>query len=165
MVGCDDHKTGHWDWLKKLRCKIEIDPVPDSVAAKASMHDRNEWEALTATSAPLHFGFGSPPPPPADSAGSGADSPPKAPLVTLPDIRAGDATIVDSAPPETPLLELRPSVIRVACIGDSNTVGTGLDRSLSYPRRLEAKLGKNYMVQSFGRVGATAARSWTHSLC
>ena len=177
VEGDDDHKTGHWDWLKKLRCNIEIDPVPDSVAAKASMHDRDGWEALTAASAPMQCCFDSPSTlslsfwefggDALPQAPLGADAPPQTPSVTLPDIWAGDAPIVPYAapPPEPPSPEPPlppppepPSLIRVACIGDSNTVGTGLvDRSLSYAHRLEAKLGKNYLVQSFGRVGATVA--------
>jgi len=50
--------------------------------------------------------------------------------------------------------------IRVACIGDSITGGTGLaDPGLaSYPARLRELLGPDYAVRNFGRPGAGAVR-------
>eukprot|EP00927_Polykrikos_kofoidii_P051058 TRINITY_DN44871_c0_g1_i1.p1 TRINITY_DN44871_c0_g1~~TRINITY_DN44871_c0_g1_i1.p1 ORF type:complete len:220 (+),score=20.88 TRINITY_DN44871_c0_g1_i1:190-849(+) len=52
--------------------------------------------------------------------------------------------------------------VRVACIGDSNTVGGGLGLSNRYPAQLQklldARIGPGaYEVRAFGRNGATAA--------
>lgn len=50
--------------------------------------------------------------------------------------------------------------IKVACIGDSVTYGTGIeDRdSRSYPSQLQQMLGDGYEVGNFGRPGATLLR-------
>ena len=47
--------------------------------------------------------------------------------------------------------------IRVACIGNSITYGTGIaDRTNdSYPSQLQRLLGSNYQVGNFGKPGAT----------
>lgn len=47
--------------------------------------------------------------------------------------------------------------VRVACVGNSITYGTGLaDREKdSYPVKLQQLLGDGYMVQNFGKPGAT----------
>lgn len=51
----------------------------------------------------------------------------------------------------------RQKTIRVACIGNSITYGTGIaDRtSDSYPSQLQRLLGSNYQVGNFGKPGAT----------
>ena len=47
--------------------------------------------------------------------------------------------------------------IKVACIGDSVTFGTGISNrdSLSYPSQLQRALGERYQVGNFGKNGAT----------
>ena len=56
------------------------------------------------------------------------------------------------------------SPIRVACMGDSNTVGSRMDRLLSFPAVLGSILGEeNYMVQNFGRGQATGAKCGEHA--
>lgn len=51
--------------------------------------------------------------------------------------------------------------IKVACIGDSVTFGSGIaDREEnSYPVQLQQMLGENYEVQNFGHSGATMLRN------
>ena len=51
-------------------------------------------------------------------------------------------------------------VVKVACIGDSVTYGTGIeDRDNdSYPSQLQRMLGDGYEVGNFGRPGATLLR-------
>jgi acyl-CoA thioesterase I len=48
--------------------------------------------------------------------------------------------------------------IRVACVGDSITLGGGEDRSDNYPNTLQRLLGDGYHVRNFGVNGATAGR-------
>jgi len=48
--------------------------------------------------------------------------------------------------------------IRVACAGDSITLGGGEDRSDNYPNNLQRLLGDGYHVRNFGVNGATAGR-------
>ena len=48
--------------------------------------------------------------------------------------------------------------IKVACVGDSITLGYGVASAYSYPARLQALLGSNYQVRNFGAVGTTAIR-------
>jgi lysophospholipase L1-like esterase len=48
--------------------------------------------------------------------------------------------------------------IRVACVGDSITLGGGEDRSDNYPSTLQRLLGDGYHVRNFGVNGATAGR-------
>ena len=48
--------------------------------------------------------------------------------------------------------------LQIACVGDSNTVGTGLPNEQAYPFRLQAFLGDLVKVASFGRVAATAGK-------
>lgn len=43
----------------------------------------------------------------------------------------------------------------VACVGDSVTEGAGVDKSKSYPTRLQVLLGDTVKVQNFGHSGAT----------
>jgi lysophospholipase L1-like esterase len=46
--------------------------------------------------------------------------------------------------------------VKVACVGDSITAGSGVkDKSLTYPKQLAALLGGTYTVQNFGVSGAT----------
>lgn len=47
--------------------------------------------------------------------------------------------------------------IKVACIGNSITYGSGIDGrdSLSYPAQLQKMLGSDFIVRNFGRSGAT----------
>ena len=47
--------------------------------------------------------------------------------------------------------------IKVACVGNSITYGTGLsDRATqSYPVKLQKLLGERYEVENFGKPGAT----------
>jgi lysophospholipase L1-like esterase len=49
--------------------------------------------------------------------------------------------------------------LKIAAVGDSNTVGTGIDEkdrtALSYPAQLQKKLGSRYVVTNFGVSGTT----------
>ncbi|WP_050029091.1 GDSL-type esterase/lipase family protein [Verrucomicrobium sp. BvORR034] len=46
--------------------------------------------------------------------------------------------------------------VKVACVGDSITAGSGVkDKSMTYPKQLAALLGDTYTVQNFGVSGAT----------
>lgn len=46
--------------------------------------------------------------------------------------------------------------VKVACVGDSITAGSGVkDKSMTYPKQLAALLGDTYNVQNFGVSGAT----------
>lgn len=47
--------------------------------------------------------------------------------------------------------------VKVACIGDSVTYGTGIEdrETNSYPYQLQQMLGDGYLVENFGRPGAT----------
>jgi GDSL-like protein len=51
-------------------------------------------------------------------------------------------------------------VVRVACVGNSITYGTGIaNRELdAYPSQLQRMLGKDYLVGNFGKPGATLLR-------
>ena len=51
--------------------------------------------------------------------------------------------------------------LRVACVGDSNTVGTGLSNPErdSYPSQLSGMLGEGWEVQNFGIKSATLMKS------
>jgi len=72
-------------------------------------------------------------------------------------LRAADAP---AAKPST-----RPSVIRLACVGDSITFGSGLkDRHAeSYPSQLQGMLGKGWDVQNFGVSGTTLLKKGDRS--
>ncbi len=48
--------------------------------------------------------------------------------------------------------------IRVACVGDSITQGSGADKGMSYPSQLQALLGKGWEVGNFGVSGRTLLR-------
>ncbi|MCM8540695.1 MAG: GDSL-type esterase/lipase family protein [Lentisphaeraceae bacterium] len=50
--------------------------------------------------------------------------------------------------------------IRIACIGDSITFGSGInDRTLTYPSQLQKLLGPNYEVRNFGNPGRGIIKS------
>ncbi len=50
--------------------------------------------------------------------------------------------------------------IKVACIGNSITYGSGIrDRAATYPARLQVLLGEGYDVQNFGVSGATLLKN------
>ena len=54
------------------------------------------------------------------------------------------------------------SAVRIACVGDSLTYGSGVRRTRkkdNYPAQLQKLLGKNYKVKEFGLRNATASRS------
>lgn len=61
---------------------------------------------------------------------------------------------------EAPTVEVEPTPIRIACIGDSITFGAQLaDRGHhSYPAQLGMLLGEGYLVRNFGVGGATLLR-------
>jgi acyl-CoA thioesterase I len=48
-----------------------------------------------------------------------------------------------------------PNVIRIACVGDSITQGSG------YPAKLQTLLGSNYIVRNFGVTGSTVSLNST----
>jgi lysophospholipase L1-like esterase len=47
------------------------------------------------------------------------------------------------------------SPIRVACVGDSITAGSGLPADAAYPSQLQALLGKDWHIENFGVSGRT----------
>lgn len=49
--------------------------------------------------------------------------------------------------------------IKVACIGDSLTAGSHINRNKNYPMKLSLMLGERYKVKSFGVGGATLQES------
>lgn len=53
-----------------------------------------------------------------------------------------------------------PAQIRVACVGNSITYGTGTDApaSMSWPAQMQRMLGPDYHIANFGRPGATLLR-------
>lgn len=60
--------------------------------------------------------------------------------------------------PDNPIQEI---LLRVACVGDSITEGTGLadPNSDSYPSQLAGLLGEGWDVQNFGKKSATLIKS------
>lgn len=62
---------------------------------------------------------------------------------------------------ESPLLANPPLKVRVACVGDSITVGVGTANPNveSYPAQLGKLLGDKYEVRNFGHSGATALKA------
>lgn len=50
--------------------------------------------------------------------------------------------------------------LRVACVGDSITKGTGTTNS--YPNQLSSMLGDTYSVQNFGNKGSTLIKTGSH---
>lgn len=59
----------------------------------------------------------------------------------------------DPTPPIDPAKYKAP--VRVACIGDSITQGSGADKGKSYPSQLQELLGKSWEVGNFGVSGRT----------
>lgn len=55
--------------------------------------------------------------------------------------------------------------VRVACVGDSITYGSGIigRDSLAYPQQMQSMLGKKYKVQNFGVSGATMLKKGNKS--
>jgi lysophospholipase L1-like esterase len=53
--------------------------------------------------------------------------------------------------------------IRVACVGDSITAGSGATHGFSYPDQLQKLLGDHWQVHNFGLSGRTLMRSGDHS--
>lgn len=49
--------------------------------------------------------------------------------------------------------------IRVACIGDSITLGAGAPKGQDYPAQLQKLLGPQYEVRNFGNSGSTLLRN------
>ena len=45
--------------------------------------------------------------------------------------------------------------IKVACVGDSITQGSGAQKGKSYPAQLQGLLGEGYLVGNFGVSGRT----------
>jgi len=62
-----------------------------------------------------------------------------------------------------PLRRLSQRPLRIACVGDSITFGTGIsDRAkASYPAQLQKLLGDRYLVQNFGVPGASVLKDAT----
>ena len=48
--------------------------------------------------------------------------------------------------------------IRIACVGDSITVGLGIEKGFDYPSQLQDRLGKGWKVENFGVSGRTLLR-------
>jgi acyl-CoA thioesterase I len=55
-----------------------------------------------------------------------------------------------------------PVPIRVACIGDSITQGSGAAKGMSYPSQLQALLGESWVVGNFGVSGRTLLKKGDH---
>ena len=53
-------------------------------------------------------------------------------------------------------------VIKVACIGDSITQGSGTKGGMSYPKQLQTLLGDKYQVGNFGVSGRTLLKKGDH---
>jgi len=70
----------------------------------------------------------------------------------------GSTSTVEDTPVETPVDN---TPIRVACIGDSITEGTGLRNPSkdSYPTQLQQMLGEGWNVQNFGKKSATLMKA------
>lgn len=55
------------------------------------------------------------------------------------------------------------SPIKVACVGDSITQGSGASKGMSYPSQLQKLLGEKWAVENFGVSGRTLMRSGDNS--
>jgi lysophospholipase L1-like esterase len=71
---------------------------------------------------------------------------PAAPVATLPPVKVADH--------QTP--------VRVACVGDSITQGSGAASGKSYPMQLQHLLGADWQVKNFGVSGRTLMKSGDH---
>ena len=54
------------------------------------------------------------------------------------------------------------AVVRVACVGDSITQGSGAEKGKSYPSQLQEKLGSAWEVGNFGVSGRTLLKKGDH---
>lgn len=63
---------------------------------------------------------------------------------------------------ESPKPSSSPAPVRVACVGDSITVGVGAEPGKSYPSQLQALLGNGWQVKNFGSSGRTLLRNGDH---
>jgi lysophospholipase L1-like esterase len=63
---------------------------------------------------------------------------------------------------ESPRPSASPASVRVACVGDSITVGVGAEPGKSYPSQLQALLGDGWKVKNFGSSGRTLLRKGDH---
>jgi acyl-CoA thioesterase I len=68
------------------------------------------------------------------------------------------STTVHAAEPMKPLSPEKGKVLRVACVGDSITQGSGADPGKSYPSQLQEILGEGWEVGNFGVSGRTLLR-------
>jgi len=57
---------------------------------------------------------------------------------------------------------VEPAVVRVACVGDSITQGSGAERGKSYPSQLQEMLGSAWEVGNFGVSGRTLLKKGDH---
>jgi lysophospholipase L1-like esterase len=55
-----------------------------------------------------------------------------------------------------------PAVVRVACVGDSITQGSGAEKGKSYPSQLQEMLGSAWEVGNFGVSGRTLLKKGDH---
>src|SRR5690348_3809700 len=69
-----------------------------------------------------------------------------------------------------PIVQVHSVQLKIACIGDSITMGSGLANPAveSYPGRLQRLLGTNYVVRNYGLSGRTLLKEgdfpyWTES--
>lgn len=64
-------------------------------------------------------------------------------------------------PPHIKLEKYKGRMVKVACVGDSITFGSGVDdrEKNSYPAKLAEYLGSSYEVRNFGRSGATLQKA------
>lgn len=57
---------------------------------------------------------------------------------------------------------VEPAVVRVACVGDSITQGSGAENGKSYPSQLQEMLGSAWEVGNFGVSGRTLLKKGDH---
>ena len=67
----------------------------------------------------------------------------------------GAATCMAAGPKTTIDPAKYPAPVRVACVGDSITMGAGAGKGKSYPSQLQELLGASWVVQNFGVSGRT----------
>lgn len=73
---------------------------------------------------------------------------------------AATAMAADSKPPLDPTKY--PAPVRVACVGDSITQGSGAAKGMSYPSQLQTLLGESWVVGNFGVSGRTLLKKGDH---
>ena len=74
-------------------------------------------------------------------------------LLSLAGLLMPAAMTAAPTPPNEP--SSQPAAVRVACIGDSITQGSGAAKGKSYPAQLQALLGPSWLVGNFGVSGRT----------